>query len=107
MGWRDVAGEHPLEALYEARDVLWQAVSEIGSGELSEDDRACCEHVALELVTALEALGTSCALTGPARRTDVEPDRHVWLSRVLDGLAREQTDHRKAPAHAARPVTDR
>jgi hypothetical protein len=96
-----------LEALYDARDLLWQAVSEIRSGELSEVDQACCEHVALELVTALEALGTSGALTSPARRTGAEPDQQAWLSHVLDSLAREQTNHRQAPATAARPVADR
>jgi hypothetical protein len=107
VGWRDVAGEHPLEALYEARDVLWQAVSETRCSQLSEADQACCEHVALELATALEALGTSCALTSPARRTGAEPDRQAWLSHVLDSLPREQTDHRQARATTSVPDQDR
>lgn len=95
MCGRDIAGEHPLEALYQARDSAWQAVSQARRSDLSEADQACCEHVVLELVNALEALGTSCALTTntPRTRSRGEPEREAWLSHVLDGLGLDEGDH--------------
>lgn len=93
--WGDLAGEHPLEALYQARDWAWQAVCAARHREMSEADRASCEIVARDLISALEALGTTCALTSSAPRTRAsdEPGREVWLSRVLDSLGRDHQGH--------------
>lgn len=94
--WGDLAGEHPLEALYQARDSVWRAVCAARrSDEISAADRVKCERIALDLIGALEELGTTCALraAAPRARASHDPGREAWLACVVDDLGLDTQDH--------------
>ena len=69
MMWRDVAGEHPLEALYRARDLTWQAVRGAAQSRITEAEQASYEHAVYALLDASEHLSTACELP---RRSPIE-----------------------------------
>lgn len=60
---RDFAGEHPLEALYQARDAAQQAASKVHyTDNITPADRASYEHVLGGLLQAVGALSHLCQL---------------------------------------------
>jgi hypothetical protein len=62
---------------------------------MSEADRASCARIALDLVNALEELGTTCALTSADARSRArdDPGRETWLSHVIADVAATTTRH--------------
>ena len=87
----DVAGEHPLEALYRARNLTWQAAWGAGQSTTTEADKASYEHAIYGLLDAIEHLSVVCELP---RRSPTEPDRADGAAGVLGRLAPEDFDHR-------------
>jgi hypothetical protein len=89
MKWRDVADEHPLEALYRARDLVWQAAWDARQSTITHADQASYEHAVSALLDAVDNLSTSCEL----------PQRSPGISEAADGareidrLGPEDFDH--------------
>jgi hypothetical protein len=59
---RDVADEHPLEALYCARDLAWQAAWGARQSTITHADQASYEHTVSALLDAVDDLSTFCEL---------------------------------------------
>ena len=59
--------EHPLEALYRARDAAVQAATSAPQIGMLHAERGAYEHVLTDLLQSLAELGALYALTFPAR----------------------------------------
>lgn len=90
MKWRDVADEHPLEALYCARDLAWQAAWSARQSTITHADQASYEHAVSALLDAVDNLSTSCELP---RRFPRTADAADGARGVVDRLAPEDFDH--------------
>jgi len=62
MFGRKDAEQHPLEALYQARDAIWRATSHAHRDGLPADERTSYEHAVRSLQQAVTDLRDECEL---------------------------------------------
>lgn len=93
MCWRKAAGEHPLEALYEARDAAWQAAWSARQSTIRPEDRASYENAITALLDAVDELSHSCDLPVDARTKPGHADSQGRDIVLVEYLGPSDVDH--------------
>lgn len=93
MCWRETAGQHPLEALYDARDAAWQAAWSARQGTIRPHERASYEHAITALLEAVGELSDCCELPVDARTEPGHTPRQAREVTLVEYLGPSDDEH--------------
>jgi hypothetical protein len=91
--WREDGREHPLEALYEARDAALQAAGCVRHGTIRPEDRASYEYAITALLQAVGELSHYCDLPLNSRVTSGPVTNHVRDATLVEQVGPRDFTH--------------